>query len=171
MYKVLTIGGNEYKLEYTIEASLYDECIEKLVAFFGNTFGGANEEEITKDMDEEQKMEVRKLLLKNSISGIGNLPQTALSVFYAGLLEHHGSEGDKSIKSKRDAKELVRTYFKEHTEDGKDNFFDLLTICLEQMVEDGFFKRTGLEKIVARSEAEPKKNRAQRRAAAKSSGK
>lgn len=30
MYKVLNIGGQEYKLEYSIEASLYADCISNL---------------------------------------------------------------------------------------------------------------------------------------------
>lgn len=171
MYKILTIGGKEYKLEYTIEASLYDECTERLINFFGNTMGIANADQLTDGMEEEQKIEARKTLMKNSISGISNLPQTALAIFYAGLLEYHGPEGDNTVRSKQDAKQIVKEYFKEHKEDGTDNFYDLLSICLEQMVEDGFFNRTGLEKIVAQNEAAPKKNRAQRRAEAKASGK
>ena len=27
MYKILTIGGEDYKLEYTIEAALYSDCV------------------------------------------------------------------------------------------------------------------------------------------------
>ena len=30
MYKVLMIDGKEYKLEFSIEASLYNDCIEKI---------------------------------------------------------------------------------------------------------------------------------------------
>lgn len=171
MYKTLNIGGKEYKLEYTIEASLCDECTEKLIYFLSNTIGAANVEEITDDMEEAQKEKIIETVIKSGISGISNLPQTAFTIFYAGLLEHHGPSGDNTIRSKQDAKNLVRTYFKDHEEDGTDNFYDLLTICLNQMGEDGFFKRTGLEKMMAQSTASPKKNRAQRRAEAKASGK
>ena len=44
MYKILEIGGKEYKLEYTIEASLYDECVERLIKFLGKTLGAAEGE-------------------------------------------------------------------------------------------------------------------------------
>lgn len=171
MYKSLNIGGQDYKLEYTIEASLCEECTEKLIYFLGNTIGAASAEDITDDMEEAQKEKIIETVIKSSISGISNLPQTALAIFYAGLLEYHGSAGDKTVRSKQDAKELVKTYFKEHEEDGTDNFYDLLMICIEQMGEDGFFKRTGIEKMISQNEKAPKKNRAQRRAEAKASGK
>lgn len=169
MYKVLNIGSQEYKLEYTIEASLCEECTEKLIYFLGNTIGST--QVLTDEMTDEEKEKATTTIIKNSISGISNLPQTALSIFYAGLLEHHGPSGDNTIRSKQDAKELVKTYFREHEEDGTDNFYDLLMICLEQMGEDGFFKRTGLEKMLAQNEETPNKNRAKRIAEAKASGK
>lgn len=171
MYKSLNIGGQDYKLEYTIEASLCEECTEKLIHFLGNTIGAASAEDITDDMEEAQKEKIIKTVIKNSISGISNLPQTALAIFYAGLLEYHGPSGDKTIRSKQDAKELVKAYFKEHEEDGTDNFYDLLMICIEQMGADGFFKRTGIEKMMSQFVEAPKKNRAQRRAEAKASAK
>lgn len=167
----MNIGGKDYRLEYTIEASLYDECTEKLINFIGNTAVAALEPEWPDGTTEEQKINARKELLKNSISGISNLPQTALTIFYAGLLEYHGINGDGTVRSKQDAKELVREYFKEHSEDGTDTFYDLLMVCIEQMGEDGFFKRTGLEKMMSQGTAETKKNRAQRRAEKKASEK
>ena len=36
MYKILTIGGEDYKLEYTIEAALYSDCVAKLSKFLTN---------------------------------------------------------------------------------------------------------------------------------------
>lgn len=174
MYKTLTIGGKEYKLEYTIEASLYDECIERLINFLGKTLGATNEPELAQELTEEEKTKLRGTLVKNSISGISNLPATALTVFYAGLMEHHGETGDRTVMSKADAKAIVKEYFKQHAEDGKDNFYDLLNVCMDQMGEDDFFRRTGLEKVVSQAVEEQKKktgNRAQRRAATKASGK
>ncbi len=148
MYKILPIGGKDYKLEYTVEASLYGDCTEALIDFFGKAFGTSNAEELTEGMSEEQKIAVRQALLKNSISGISNLPQTALTVFYAGLLEHHGPEGDGKVTTKAEAKELVRQYFEDHKDDGTGNFFDLMFICVEQMGEDVFFDKTGLSKVL-----------------------
>lgn len=148
MYKVLKIGEKDYKLEYTIEASLYDECIESLVSFLGNIFGAINGSEFLEKANEKEKEMIRSAVIKSSLSSVGNLPSTALTVFYAGLMENHGSSGDNSVLSKQDAKQIVKEYFKEHKGDGTDNFYDLLMICLEQMGEDGFFERTGLVKLM-----------------------
>ena len=152
MYSVLTIGGKEYRLEYTIEASLYDECTEKLISFMDKTTSSMKmNEPADADLSEKEievKAKEQEMMLKRSISGISNLPQTALTIFYAGLMEHHGIDGDKTVLSKKDAKEIVKQYFNDHAEDGTDNFYDLLLICIQQMSEDGFFKRVGLEKIM-----------------------
>ena len=148
MYKILPIGGKDYKLEYTVEASLYSDCITELREFLGKTSGAVVESEITENMNDEQKATVRSQLLKNVLSGMDNLPKTAITIFYAGLLEHHGEDGDRSVLSMKDAKNLVRQYFEDHAEDGTDNFYDLLLICMEQIGADGFFKRTGMEKAL-----------------------
>lgn len=172
MYKRLQIGTKEYKLEYTIEASLYNECVERMMEFFGKTLAITNEQELTKGLSKEEKIEMRMQLVKDSLSGMINLPKTALTVFYAGLLEYHGEAGDNTVRSIGDAKALVKQYFSEHVEDGKDNFYDLLQVCMEQMGEDGFFKLTGMERFLSQngeSEEIQKPNRAKRRA--KASGK
>lgn len=173
MYKILTIGGQDYKLEYTVEASLYEEGIERLIGFLGKTSVSFDEEEL-KGLPKEEQIEIRKRYVMENLSGVSNIPSLALSVFYAGLMEHHGASGDKTVRSKDDAKELVRQYFDDHKNDGTDNFYDILLICMEQMGEDNFFKRTGLEKVMeqaAKNNEQSTGNREQRRAEAKASGK
>lgn len=169
MYKILNIGEKDYKLEFTIEASLYGECTEKLINFMGKTMGAAGEKEFIEGLTEQERDALHKQIVANSISGISNMPDTGLTLFYAGLMEHHGEDGDKTIMTKQDAKRLLKQYFSEHTGDGTDNFYDLVAMLMEQMGEDGFFQRTGLEKMLGQNGAE-KGNRQQRRAAAKASG-
>lgn len=172
MYKVLPIGGKEYKLEYTIEAALYDDCVTSIMEFFAKAFGMENQE-FDSDTDSKEKASaISRNAIKNGIAGISNMPSLTITMLYAGLLEHHGTgkNGDRSIISKEDVKELVKDYFSEHSEDGTDTFYDLFQLCIEQMGEDGFFKRVGLEKIVNQNSA-VKKNRATRRAEAKTSDK
>lgn len=156
MYKIMEIGGVEYRLEYTMEAALYNECVEALVDFVGKTVAAQNLSELTDGLEEEKQRQVMEMAIKQSISSLTELPQTAITVFYAGLLEHHGPEGDGTVLNKKDAKALVKQYFAEHVEDGTDNFFDLINICMEQINEDGFFKRIGLEKILNQEQAEKK---------------
>lgn len=166
MYKVLTIGGKDYRLEYTVEAALYQDGIDRIINFLSGTYGITGEKEMTKGLSDEDKMKVRKELFTNFRTEILGLPDAALTIFYAGLLEHHGIDGDGEILSKADAKRLVKQLFSEQPEDGIADFASLLSTCIEQMGEDGFFKRTGLEKFLAQRQ-ENKPNRATRRAKVK----
>lgn len=128
---ILTINGKDYQIEYTIEASLYGECAEAVMQFMQSLSEGQTEQDI-----------------KTMIKSMSDLPQTTLTMFYAGLLEHHGIEGDNSVPNKKAAKGLIKDYFNDHKEDGKDNFYDLMSVLIEQMANDGFFRQMGLEQLV-----------------------
>ncbi len=128
--KTIKIGDKEYKIEFTIEASLYNECTEKVAGLVCSISEAGDKEDI-----------------KKMISSMSDIPQTTLTMFYAGLLEHHGEDGDKSVLSKSDAKKLIKQYFKEHPDDETGNFYGVMEILIEQMVDDGFFKQIGLEQF------------------------
>lgn len=132
----LRIDNKNYKLEYSIEASLCGDCTEAVSNFMGN-FAEA-----------QGKKDVKKML-----SGITNIPQSVLPMFYAGLLEHHGEDGDKTVLSLNDAKSLLKKYFKENKEE---NFYSLMQKLVEQMGNDGFFKQIGLEQITQMIQAKTK---------------
>jgi len=133
MYKVLNIGGKDYKLEYSIEASLYADCVANLTGVMTDISSARSENDI-----------------KKVLSGISNIPQTALTMFYAGLMEAHGThpDGDGKVPDIHTAKRLIRQYIKEHTEDETGNFYGIMEICINQMGEDGFFKLVGLEAMM-----------------------
>ena len=131
MYKTIKIGNEEYKLEYSFEASLYGECVDAVMTI------------ITKMSEGDPQ---------KTIEGMSNLPMTAITVFYAGLLEHHGLEGDKRVPNFATAKRLAKEYILSLGENG--NFYDLFSMCIDQMGEDGFFKRTGLEAMMSPGEEE-----------------
>lgn len=131
MYGILKIGGEDYKVEYSFEAALYKDCVGTV-------------------------MEVMTLLTGNNdkdvILGLSDLPTSTVKILYAGLLEHHGIEGDGKVTSLADAKRLTKQWILEQGEDG--SFYDLLLKLTEQMGEDGFFKRIGLDKIFMTEEEE-----------------
>lgn len=156
MYKILKIGGKDYKLEYSIEASLYADCTANLTGLMTEIqMAGDNKD------------------VKKVVSELSNIPQTALTIFYAGLMEHHGAhpDGDGTVPDIQTAKRLIAQYLKEHTDDDTGNFFGIMQMCIEQMGEDGFFKLTGLEGMMNQFSQTAKPNRATRRAEAKASGK
>lgn len=130
----IKIGNKEYKLEYTIEASLFNECTEKVTNFMMNI--GAAEDNND---------------LKAVLSSMADIPQTALTLFYAGLLEHHGEDGDGTVLSKSDAKKLIKQYISEHSDDETGNFYGVMGMLIEQMGNDGFFGLIGLDKMFAPS--------------------
>lgn len=131
--KTLNIGGKDYTLEYTIEASLYKDCTEKMTRYI---YGIIENQQSTN--------------ISGFLSQLSDLPSIALTVFYAGLMENHSDE----IKNESDAKKLVKQYFKEHKEDGTGNFHDLMQLMSDCMADDGFFRNLGLEQIMEQSEEE-----------------
>lgn len=133
MYKTLTIGERDYKLEYSVEASLYADCISSITGMWTD-IGIAGEE---KD-------------IKKALGGMSNIPQTALIMFYAGLMEAHGThtDGDGTVPDIQTAKRLIAQYIKEHKEDDTGNFYGVMQICIEQMGEDNFFELTGLNPMM-----------------------
>lgn len=129
--KLITIGGKEYKFEFSIEASLYNECTEKVAGLF---------------IDLEEAENTRQV-----VTSISDVPHTALIMFYAGLLEYHSDE----IKSIDDAKALIKVYFKE---DKEQNFYSVLNQMVDCMSDDGFFKQIGLTQMIeAMAEEEQEK--------------
>lgn len=129
MYKVLNIGGQDYKLEYSIEASLYADCVSSLSGLMMDIETAGNENDI-----------------KKVLTGISNIPQTALTMFFAGLMEAHGThpDGDGKVPDIHAAKRLIAQYMKEHKEDETGNFYGIMQMCIEQMGEDDFFALTGM---------------------------
>lgn len=157
MYKIITIGGKEYKLEYTTEAALYADCVGSMVSLFAGIQDAASKDE-----------------LKKAIHEMANVPQVALTIFYAGLMEAHGTHpnGDKTVPDKDTAKQLLVQYIREHQGQEDGNFYGILSMCVEQMGEDGFFELTGIDAMLTKgTELMTKMNRQQRRATKKASGK
>ena len=126
MYRIITIGGKDYKFEYSIEASLYNDCIEKITELMINIDSRQAEQDV-----------------KSMVASVSDIPSTAISCFYAGLLEHHGMEGDRSVPDKQTAKRLVKSMFADE-EGSIHNWYDVLELCTEQMREDGCFELIGL---------------------------
>lgn len=127
----IKIGNKNYKLEYTIEASLYKDCAETVINFMSNVANAENKNEI-----------------KEVLSATIDVPNTCMTCFYAGLLENHGEE----ITSLGDAKQLIKVWFKENQDNEKGNFYGLFMELLEIMGEDGFFKQLGLTQLVNEAE-------------------
>lgn len=132
MYKMITANGKDYKIEFSIEASLYKDCADSVL----NTISAAEGGDV-----------------KNQINAVSCMPLTVLNMFHAGLLEHHGIDGDGAVTSIVDSKNILKSYMKENNLD----FDTVSNMLFDQMVEDGFFKLIGLDFEVETKPKEVKK--------------
>ena len=138
--KKITINKKEYTLEYTIEASLYNDCSMAVMDTFvksGMVQEAAEENNVNDTM-------------QNLLETIADMPSKALTLFYAGLLEHHGPEGDGRVQGIADAKKLLAEYLKEK----KKSFRDVFTEMIDLMAKDNFFDLIGLTGMVKEMEKE-----------------
>lgn len=154
----LTISGKEYTIEFSIEASLYNECTEAtmdMIFAIGEARGQA--ESIA---DDENAQEAYMSVMRKTVMSVSHFPQTATTLFYAGLLEHHGQTGDNTVRSMEDAKRLIKAYILENNT----NFYDIMNLMIQCMGEDHFFELTGMESFLNPEEnGESKKKPAKRR--------
>ena len=126
--RILQIGKEEYKFQFDIEASLYSEFTERLASIMVGLSSAET-------MDEKREV----------ISSLANIPQTALHMFHAGLLENHNV-------TLSDSKKLIAQYIKEHKEDETGSFYGVMEMLIEDMANDGFFELIGLDKMMAKAE-------------------
>lgn len=143
----LTINGKEYTFKFSIEASLYNECTEAMMNMFlslGEAQGEAENAVKLAGTDEENARELVLRSFKKTFTSVANIPQTALTLFYAGLLEEHRD----SIRSKDDAKELLKHFIEEIEDPDDKNYYYITNLMLECMGEDHFFELTGIAKLL-----------------------
>lgn len=122
--RVLKIGNEEYTVRFDIEASLYSDCTEKVTSIMFAMAG-------------TQGNDAKKAFL----TSLSDIPQTALHMFHASLLENH-----KVTLS--DSKRLIAQYIREHKEDETGSFYGVMNMLLEDMEKDGFFELIGLDKLM-----------------------
>lgn len=121
----LNIGEKEYTFEYTFEAVASEDCVRKTIDLFEN-------------MENEDKSLGERMSI---------MPNTIISLFYAGLLENHSEE----VENEQVARQLLKQYMKENKDDEKATFYGVMLQIMEQMGEDGFLVQIGL------GETSPKK--------------
>ena len=140
--KRITIGQKEYTIEFSIDATLYNECTEKVMDLMVSA-GIAQSEVENDDLPEKEKVTIMANTFTANVADIGN---RAVTLFYAGLLEHHGASGDNTVRSKEDAKRLIVQYMNENS--GL-SLYDIMNEMIEEMGKDHFFEKIGVEKMIS----------------------
>lgn len=138
--KTLTIGGKDYVLEFSFDAVENKPCVEKI---FKMISGGYIGQEGIVGEGTETKQELASALINGTASMYAEMPDTVITAFYAGLLENN------PVLNKAEAKKLLKQYFKENPNEENASFFGMYELIKECMEDDGFFKLTGLDKMLA----------------------
>lgn len=122
----INVNEKEYVIEFGMEAALMPEAIQEMARLVVENF-------------------VVQTDIKRITSFMATIPKATLKLFYAGLLEHHGESGDRTIRSEKDAKRVLKLYLKANPEV---SFIDLLNKLLEQIAEDNFVEKTAVFKFL-----------------------
>lgn len=134
--KKFTVDGKEYKLEYSFEAALDNDCVQNMF----NMLTGAY---VYKSLPNGEQVSENQGVVA-AVEGFSRMfadtPRVCISAFRAGLKENHPDVAED------EAKELMKRYMKNK----KLGFNDLFNEIVECMEKDGFFKLTNLTEVLER---------------------
>lgn len=157
---IIKVNNKEYTIEYTFEAAHNKKCVD--VCWNQFTGAGMMKNAALNELEDSETTS-KVMTLDNLIGFMSDIPETVITLLYAGLLEHHGPDsGDPVINTGRDARNLYKQFYKENPESELASDMEMFNAIKVQMEEDGFFKRIGLESFMekmrqAESQGELKK--------------
>lgn len=137
--KTLKIGDKEYVLEFAFDAAQNKDCVNRIFKMVSGGYLG--KQGITGDMG-ESKSDVANAMVNGVAEMYAEIPETVIAAFYAGLMENN------AVSGKVEAKKLLKQYFKENPDDESATFMGMYNLIRECMEDDGFFKLTGLDKML-----------------------
>ena len=144
--KTLVINENEYKLEYTFEASEHKDTVQKMFKVLSGAYL-MRKGVVIDDTDEEKAKEAMvNAMIDGSAEMVSDVPHIVKSAFYAGLLEHNP-------KSEEESYSLMKEYMKEN----KISYRKLFEDIKECMEDDGFFDLSGLTEMLQEMNGTQKK--------------
>lgn len=143
---IIKVNNKEYKIEYTFEAAHNKKCVDTC----WNQFTGAGMMRNAALNELEDSDATNKVMTLDSIIGfMSDIPETVITLLYAGLLEYHGPDSDDPvINTGRDARNLYKQFCKENPDSELASDMEMFNAIKVQMEEDGFFKRIGLESFM-----------------------
>ena len=137
--KTLKIDDKEYILEFSFEAACHKQLINKMFKLMSGSYLGRSG---LTGADDETKAERASALIDGVADMYSDIPDTVITAFYAGFLENN------AVLNEKEASKLLKQYFKENPDDESATFPGMFELIKECMQDDGFFKRTGLDKMI-----------------------
>lgn len=141
--KILTIGGKDYKIEFSFEAAEHKNCVDKAFKVVSGSYMARRG-----NFEKDDKQAMMEMVIDGTADMVSDLPSVVPSFFYAGLLEHN------PVSDEKEAKELFKKFVKENPDDDRASFYGMFDFLKQCMEEDGFFKLTGLDKLVEKMNQE-----------------
>lgn len=149
--KALQIGDEIKKIEFSVDAAGYEEftkvLTQILLEFVDAKAEADNDSQET--ATKKTKEEIKKENIERLTTSIANTPDTVLTLFYAGLLEHHGEYGDGTVLTREDARKLLKIYLTDKTAEEKRTYYSTMSFLVGQIIEDGFIELVGITEMLA----------------------
>ncbi|PJJ27836.1 hypothetical protein [Lacrimispora celerecrescens] len=136
--RILTIGGKDYNVEFSFEAAEYKDCVDSIFKVISGSYIMKNG-----PTDENEKISVATAILNGTSDMVSDIPKIAVTALYAGLLENNPVENEQAAKA------LFKQFVKEKPDDERASFWGMYDFLRDCMEEDGFFKLTGMDKVIA----------------------
>lgn len=137
--KILTIGGKEYKVEFSFEAAEYKDCVDRVFKVVSGSYIMKNG-----PSEEGEKISIAAAVMNGTSDMVSDIPKVAIVALYAGLLENN------PVESEQAAKTLFKQFVKENPDDERASFWGMYNFLRDCMEEDGFFKLTGMDKVIGK---------------------
>ena len=135
--KILTIGGKDYKVEFSFEAAEYKDCVDRVFKVVSGSYIMKNG-----PSEEGEKISIAAAVMNGASDMVSDIPKVAMVALYAGLLENNPVENEQA------AKDLFKQFIRENPEDDRASFWGMYNFLRDCMEEDGFFKLTGMDKVI-----------------------
>lgn len=135
--KILTIGGKDYKVEFSFEAAEYKECVDRVFKVISGSYIMKNG-----PTEDGEKVSMATAIMDGTSDMISDIPKIAVTTLYAGLLENNPVENEQAARA------LFKQFVKENPEDDRASFWGMYDFLRDCMEEDGFFKLTGMDKVI-----------------------
>ena len=138
--KTLNIGDKEYVLEFSFQAAKHKQLINKMFKMLSGSYLGRSG---LTGAEDETKADRASALIDGVADMYAEMPDTVITAFYAGLMENN------AVMNEAEAWKLLKQYFKDFRMYADaatfPGMFDLIKQCMQ---DDGFFKLTGLDKML-----------------------
>jgi hypothetical protein len=141
-----SVKSKEYVVEFGFRAT---QCKE-LNSVFDFLTGKTIRDSISKSNGEENERQSNMILVEAGIQSMAESNRYVMDFLYMGLVKNHGAKGkiSQDILSRDDTIDLYEEFIEENPTHELSSTLGLLEALKSKMESDGFFKLTGVDKMM-----------------------